>query len=44
MSQFRGSANRTPDGWRIFFGENDRLIRHGVVPDALIAPHLISVG
>ena len=37
---FCGSAERTPEGWLIFFGENDRRIRSGVVPDALIAPHL----
>lgn len=41
---FCGSAERVNDGWLIFFGENDRRIRHGVVPDALIFPHLKSAG
>lgn len=40
---FCGSAERASDGWRIFFGENDRRIRHGVVPDAMILPHLQAV-
>ena len=40
---FCGSAERASDGWRIFFGENDRRIRHGVVPDAMILPHWQAV-
>ena len=40
---FRGSAERAAGGWRIFFGENDRRIRQGVVPDELILPSLQSI-
>jgi hypothetical protein len=32
---FCGSSERAPEGWRIFFGENDRRIRYGVVSDRL---------
>ncbi len=40
---FCGSLERVDKGWRIFFGENDRRIRFGTVPDALIAAHLIRL-
>jgi len=40
---FCSSLERTEDGWLIFFGENDRRIRHGIIPDTLLAPHLHRV-
>lgn len=40
---FCGSIERTTEGWHLFFGENDRRMRHGFVEDSLITPHLVSV-
>ncbi len=40
---FCGSIERTAEGWHLFFGENDRRMRHGVIEDALITPHVLSV-
>lgn len=41
---FCGSMERVENGWRLFFGENDLRIRHGIIEDELIVPHLVSVG
>ncbi len=40
---FCSSIERTDGGWRLFFGDNDRRMRQGVIEDALIAPHLVRV-
>lgn len=40
---FCSSIERTDEGWLVFFGENDRRIRYGIVPDTLITPHLQRV-
>jgi hypothetical protein len=40
---FCGSLERREKGWRIYFGENDRWIRSGVIPDSLIEKRLEKV-
>lgn len=40
---FCGSLEREGEGWRIFFGENDRRIRFGHIPDSLIFSEMEEV-
>lgn len=40
---FCSSIERDVDGWKFFFGHNDRRMRWGKVSDTALAPHLLDI-